>query len=66
MARTPDEAKRREIAEGALNVLRERGIHQTTMSHIAAALGMKRPALCWYFSDLGQIFEYSMQQIRAD
>jgi len=66
MARTPDEAKRREIAEGALRVLRERGIHQTTMSHIAAALGMKRPTLYWYFSDLGQIFEYSMQQIRAD
>jgi AcrR family transcriptional regulator len=66
MPRTPDEAKRREIAEGALKVLRERGIHQTTMSHIAAALGMKRPTLYWYFSDLGEIFEYSMRGIRAE
>ncbi|MBW1878152.1 MAG: TetR/AcrR family transcriptional regulator [Deltaproteobacteria bacterium] len=66
MPRTPDEAKRREIAEGALKVLREHGIHQTTMSHIASALGMKRPTLYWYFSDLGEIFEYSMQQIRTD
>lgn len=55
-ARKLDEAKREEIAMGALEVLRNRGLHNTSMSEIARSLEIKRPTLYWYFADIEAIF----------
>lgn len=66
MARPVDEAKRREIADAALAVLRERGVAGTGMSHIADALGMKRPTLYWYFGSIAELFEYAVERLRED
>ncbi len=57
MPRPLDHQKRREIVDRAFEVILERGVAKTTMSHIAAALGMKRPTLYWYFSDLDTLLE---------
>ncbi|HVY61497.1 MAG TPA: TetR/AcrR family transcriptional regulator [Planctomycetota bacterium] len=57
MSRTVDIQRRAEIAAKAFEVLRRRGLHGTSMAEIAAALGMKRPTLYWYFKDLGQLFD---------
>jgi AcrR family transcriptional regulator len=57
MARTVDIARRREIALKAFEIIKERGVHRTTMSDIATHLEMKRPTLYWYFKDFGEIFE---------
>ncbi len=57
MPRPVDTARRTEIARRAMAVLAERGVHGTTMSDLAAALGMKRPTLYWYFGDLGALFD---------
>jgi TetR/AcrR family fatty acid metabolism transcriptional regulator len=56
MSRKPDIARRREIAARAFEAIRERGVHRTSMSDLAAALEMKRPTLYWYFKDLDEIF----------
>ncbi len=64
MARPVDEAKRLEIATAALAVLRERGVLATRMSHIADALGMKRPTLYWYFSSIPELFDYAVAHFR--
>ncbi len=56
MSRKPDVARRREIAARAFEASRERGVHRTSRSDIAAALEMKRPTLYWYFKDLDEIF----------
>jgi len=66
MARPVDEAKRREIADAALAVLRARGVQDTRMSHIAAALEMKRPTLYHYFGSISEIFEYAVERFRED
>lgn len=65
MARKPDLARRREIAARAFEVIRERGVHRTSMSDIAAALEMKRPTLYWYFKDIGSIFEAVLDDNQA-
>jgi AcrR family transcriptional regulator len=52
-----DHQKRQAIAERAFEVLLENGIHKTTMSHLAKALGMKRPTLYWYFPSLDSLFD---------
>ena len=57
MARPVDHEKRKEIVQRAFEVVLERGVAKTTMSHIAQALGMKRPTLYWYFSDVDKLFE---------
>lgn len=64
MSRPIDHEKRLEIALGALEVLRERGLIGTSMSQIAAALGMKRPTLYHYFPDLRSMFETAVAHIR--
>lgn len=56
MPRKPDMARRAEIAARAFEVIRARGVHKTSMSDIASALGMKRPTLYWYFNDLSEVF----------
>lgn len=66
MSRPIDHEKRRQIAMGALEVLRERGLLGTSMSQIAAALGMKRPTLYHYFPDLQSIFETALETIRSE
>lgn len=66
MARPIDEGKRLEIAQGALQLLRTRGIHQTTMSSVADALGMKRSTLYWYFPDLRAIFAWLLGHVQQD
>ena len=66
MARPVDHKKRLEIALGALEVLRERGLIGTSMSQIASALGMKRPTLYWYFPDLQSIFECALVHVRQE
>jgi len=43
--------------------VRERGTHNVTMSDLAAALGMKRPTLYWYFRDLGHVFDTVFEHV---
>ncbi|MCE9573355.1 MAG: TetR/AcrR family transcriptional regulator [Deltaproteobacteria bacterium] len=57
MARTLDLERRADLATRAFEVIRARGVHRTTMSDLAAALGLKRPTLYFYFRDLGAVFE---------
>jgi AcrR family transcriptional regulator len=66
MARQPDMQRRAEIAARALDVVLERGVHRTTMSDIARALDMKRPALYWYFSDLGAVFDAALDNLQQN
>lgn len=56
MARPVDLDKRREIALQALEVLREHGLQQATMSGLAKALGLKRPTLYFYFPSIPDLF----------
>ncbi len=58
-------ARRAEIAARAFEVIRARGVHKTSMSDIASALGMKRPTLYWYFSDLSAVFEAVVEENRS-
>lgn len=62
MARTIDHHKHAEIAMRAFEAIRARGVHGTSMSQVAADLGMKRSSLYWYFGSLGEIFEAVLQQ----
>jgi AcrR family transcriptional regulator len=55
--RPPDLARRAELAAKAFDVIRTRGVHRTTMSDLAAELGLKRPTLYFYFKDLGAVFD---------
>jgi TetR/AcrR family transcriptional regulator len=55
MPRRTDLARRAELAGAAVDVLRTRGM-QTSMRELADALGIKRPTLYFYFSDLGAMF----------
>jgi AcrR family transcriptional regulator len=57
MARKLDIVRRAELAAKAVQVLRARGVAGTTMSHLAGALGIKRPTLYFYFRDLGGVFD---------
>jgi AcrR family transcriptional regulator len=57
MARKADMARRADLAARAFEAIRARGVHQTSMSDLALALGIKRPTLYFYFRDLGEIFE---------
>ena len=57
MARKLDIARRAELATRAVAALRARGVHNTTMSDLAAALGLKRPTLYFYFRDLSGVFD---------
>lgn len=61
MARRPDHARRAQLARAAFEVLRTRGV-QTSMSELAAALGVKRPTLYFYFRDPGAVFEAVLEQ----
>ncbi len=57
MARPVDLEKRAQLAVQAFEVLRARGVSATTMSDLAAELGLKRPTLHYYFRDLGEVYE---------
>jgi len=57
MPRKVDTKRREWIAARAFEVIKEQGVHQTTMSSIAAALNMKRPTLYWYFKDMAAVFD---------
>lgn len=57
LARKPDHEKRAQILAGALEIVREKGVHNATMKDIAEGLGMKRSSLYWYFKDLGELFD---------
>jgi AcrR family transcriptional regulator len=61
MPRRPDLERRAELARAAFDVLRTRGV-QTSMVELAAALGVKRPTLYFYFPDLGAVFETVLDQ----
>lgn len=61
MPRRPDLARRAELAAAAFDVLRTRGV-QTSMRELAAALGVKRPTLYFYFPDVGAVFETVLDQ----
>ena len=56
VARPVDHERRREIAVQALQVLREQGLQQATMSGLANSLGLKRPTLYFYFPSIGDLF----------
>ncbi len=66
MARKPDPNRKTELALAAFAALRERGVVGMTMSEIALALGMKRPALYYYFKDLGELFDAVLTAVLAD
>ncbi len=66
MARKTDPNRKTELALAAFAALRERGVVGTTMSEVAAALGMKRPALYYYFRDLGELFDAVLTAVLAD
>ncbi|MBI5611280.1 MAG: TetR/AcrR family transcriptional regulator [Deltaproteobacteria bacterium] len=57
MARTVDLHRRTDLALRALAFVRSQGMRRITMSELAAALGMGRPALYWYFKNLGEVFD---------
>jgi AcrR family transcriptional regulator len=61
MARKLDLVRRAELATRAVAALRARGVHRTTMSELAVALGLKRPTLYFYFRDLGAVFEVAFE-----
>ena len=63
MARSPDQERRAQIAQQAFAYLRGRGGARVTMSELAQALGMKRPTLYWYYSDIASIFEEVLTQL---
>jgi AcrR family transcriptional regulator len=56
-----DIARRAELAARAVAALRTRGVHRCTMSDLAAALGLKRPTLYFYFRDLGGVLEVALE-----
>ena len=62
MPRTVDVARRAELASRAFDAIRARGVHRTTMSDLAAELGLKRPTLYFYFKDLGAVFEAVLEE----
>jgi AcrR family transcriptional regulator len=66
MARKPDPNRKSELALAAFAALRARGVVGMTMSEIAVALGMKRPALYYYFRDLGELFDAVLTAVLAD
>jgi AcrR family transcriptional regulator len=57
MSRPVDQNRRADLALGALAFVRSQGMRRVTMSELAVALGMGRPALYWYFKNLGEVFE---------
>src|SRR5215831_15308320 len=61
MSRAPDFARRAELAAQAFEVLRARGV-RTSMSDLAAALGIKRPTLYFYFKDTGAVLEAVLEE----
>ena len=65
MARRPDPNRKAELARAAFAALRERGVVGTTMSEVALALGMKRPALYYHFKDLGELFDAVLTAVLA-
>lgn len=56
MPRRADLVRRADLARAAFDVVRARGT-QIPMRELAAALGIKRPTLYFYFPDLGAVFE---------
>ena len=66
MARKPDPHRKTELALAAFAALRQRGVVGATMSEVALALGMKRPALYYYFKDLGELFDAVLNAVLAD
>jgi AcrR family transcriptional regulator len=63
MARTTDPTRRTDLARQAFDIVKERGLRNTSMSDIAKGLGIKRPTLYWYFKDLGQIVECVLEEL---
>jgi AcrR family transcriptional regulator len=61
MARPPDLVHRAALAARAFEVLRARGV-RTSMSDLAAALGIKRPTLYFYFKDQGAVLEAVLEE----
>ncbi|MFK7928451.1 MAG: TetR/AcrR family transcriptional regulator [Myxococcota bacterium] len=66
MSRPMDMEKRRELALSALEVLREHGLQQATMSGIAKALEIKRPTLYFYFPSIPDLFVALVEILRED
>jgi len=56
MVTQPDDAKRSVIHAAAISEFSARGFNRTSMSNIAGAAGMSRPALYQYFRNKGDIF----------
>lgn len=65
MARKPDLERKNELALAAFEALRAHGLVGATMGDVALALGMKRPTLYYWFSDLGELFDAVLTAILA-
>ncbi|MCI2425259.1 TetR/AcrR family transcriptional regulator [Candidatus Acetothermia bacterium] len=67
---TEKEVKTSKIKEVALSLFAERGYHQTTMSDIAAAAGVGRGTLYWYFPTKEELliaaFRQEMEEMLAE
>jgi AcrR family transcriptional regulator len=57
MPRPVDHERRADLALRALAFIRSQGMRRVTMSELATALDIGRPALYWYFRNLGEVFE---------
>ena len=60
------EKRRREILHAALEAVREKGYHQTTLDDIAERLGVRKTALYHYFPDKDSILYECHQESLAE
>lgn len=66
MPRVPTEAVPRKIIRSASETYREIGYERAGMSTIARRLGMKAPALYWYFHSKEEVLVTLLEQTIAD
>ena len=57
MPRPVDLDRRADLALRALDFVRSQGMRRVTISELATALSVGRPALYWYFKNLGEVFD---------
>src|SRR5215813_9806347 len=60
----PDEGRRGQIVEAAMDVMAERGFRGASIKRIAQRAGLKSPALIyWYFRDKQALFEAVLERM---
>ena len=64
--RTKRERRRQEVLHAALETVREKGYHATTLDDIAERLGVRKAALYYYFPDKDSILFACHQESLAE